>query len=107
MNKFNELLAKLQALEIIQTEGDWAENLPQEIWEEHFINNFKELDRNLKPDTRRHYEISTSVLSIYGGLLGITYITNLFSEISSYDDCYVTIEFEQMKEIQTVTYVAV
>ncbi len=104
MKEFNELLKKLQALTITQTEGDWAENLPEDIWEDYFKANFKELKNGLDIDTHRWYETSIVVLEICGGLLGIRYITNIFSEQQDWEDCCVQIEFMEMKEVQTVTY---
>jgi len=104
MEKFNELLKKLQDLNITQTKGDWAENLPDDIWKEYFKANFKEVKSGLDVDTHRWYETSTNVIEIFGGLLGITFITNMFSESQDYEDCYVTIEFNQMKEVQTISY---
>ena len=104
MEKFNELLRKLQGLDITQTNGDWAENLPVEIWEKYFKNNFKEVKKGLDVDTHRHYETSITVIEIYGRLLGIVHITNMFSEAQDYEDCYVTMEFGEMKEVQSVSY---
>jgi len=104
MEKFNELLEKLKGLKITQTESDWAECLPAEIWEEHFKGNFKELKSGLDVETHRWYEVSTSVIEIYGKCLGISHITNLFSESSSHEDCYVTIGFFEMEEIMIKSY---
>ena len=104
MEKFNELLKKLQALNITQTKGDWAENLPEDIWEDYFKASFKEVKSGLNVNTERWYETSTSVIEVCGGLLGITFITNMFSESQDYEDCCVTIEFNQMKEEKTISY---
>ncbi len=104
MEKFNELLSKLKELNITQTKGDWAENLPEEIWEQYFKANFKELKSGIEVETHRWYETSTTVIEICGGLLGITFITNMFSESQDYEDCYVTIEFSEMKQVQTISY---
>ena len=104
MEKFNELLKKLQVLNITQTKGDWAENLPEDIWEDYFKASFKEVKSGLNVNTERWYETSTSVIEVCGGLLGITFITNMFSESQDYEDCFVTIEFNQMKEEKTISY---
>lgn len=102
--QFEELLSELQKLDITQTEGDWAENLPEEIWEKHFKGNHKEVAHGLDIDTHRHYEVSTSVISIYEGFIGVTFITNMFSEMSSYEDCCVEMAFEEMEEVNVVSY---
>jgi hypothetical protein len=105
MEKFNELLEQLQGLKIVQTSMDWAENLPEQIWDDHFKGNFKPIKNGLDVDQRRHYETSISVIEVYGKPLGIRHITNLYSESSSCEDCYVTIEFFEMKEVSVITYV--
>ena len=104
MEKFDELLEKLQSLNITQTKSDWAEILPDEIWKEYFEGNFTEIAFNLDIDTHRWYETSVSVIKIYDRFLGIKYITNMFSESQDYEDCYVTMEFYEMKETQITTY---
>jgi hypothetical protein len=104
MEKFDELLAKLKELEIVQTQGDWQENIPEDIWEEYFKDNFEEVKHGLEVDTHRWYETSITVIKIFGRFLGIGYITNMFSEESSYEDCFVKLWFCEMKEAQTTTY---
>ncbi len=104
MEKFDELLEKLNQLKIIQNSMDWAECLPQEIWEGYFKGNFKQLKHGLDVDQHRHYETSIQVIEIYGRILGIKSITNLYSESSSPEDCYVTIEFFEMKEVSIISY---
>lgn len=104
MKKFYELLEKLKNLEIVQKDINWCENLPNEIWNEHFENNFKELKSGLDVVKHRWYETSISVIEIYGKPLGIKHITNLFSESSSCEDCYVTIEFFEMEAVYVVSY---
>lgn len=104
MEKFNELLEQLKELKIVQTSIDWAENLPEQIWNDHFNGNFKELKNGIDVDQRRHYETSISVIEIYEKPLGIRHITNLFSESSSCEDCYVTIEFFEMEEVTIKSY---
>lgn len=105
MEKFNKLLKQLQELKIVQKEIDWAENLPEQIWEEHFKNNFQELKKGLYVDGRRHYETTISVIKIYNKILGIRHITNVYSESSSCEDCFVNLDFFEMEEQQTITYI--
>lgn len=104
MKKFNELLEKLNGLSLIQKSMDWAECLPEEIWNEHFKDNFEPLKSGLEPDAHRWYETSISVIKIYDKLLGIRHITKIYSESSSCEDCYVTIEFFEMEEVTVVSY---
>jgi len=104
MDKFEELLKELKSLDIIQTSGDWSECLPNEIWNKHFKGNFKNVKRGIDIDTHRWYETSIEVINIYDKLLGIKGITNIFSEGSDFESCYVKIEFFEMKEVQVVSY---
>lgn len=104
MEKFDELLKTLKELNITQEEMDWAECLPNDIWDAHFKENFKSLATNMDVDTRRHYESSVSVIEIYGKLLGIRHISNLFSESSSCEDCCVDLDFFEMKEVKVTSY---
>lgn len=104
MEKFDSLLKELKELDITQTQGDWAENLPEEIWEKHFKQNFKELSKGLEVDTHRWYELSTTVIKIYGRYLGIHFITKMFSQIDTYEDACITMQFFEMEEIETISY---
>jgi len=104
MDKFDELLKKLKSFKEIQKKGDWAENLPQDIWEEHFNKNFSQVASGLDTQTHRWYETSTTVIKIYERFLGIAYITNMFSEMQDYEDCYVEINYSEMEEVQITSY---
>lgn len=105
MSKFEELLKKLQDAKIIQKYGDWEENIPENIWEEYFDKGqYKTLAYGLKVDTHRWYEASTTVVELHGGLLGITYVTNLFSESSEYADIGYKMVFKEMEAYTTVSY---
>lgn len=104
MEKFYELIEKLNALKIIQKSMDWSENIPSEIWDEYFSKNHADVKYGLDVDTHRWYETSITVISIYGKLLGIRHISNLFSESSMCEDCFVTIHFFEMKEVQVTSY---
>lgn len=104
MEKFNELLTKLKKLEIIQFSGDWAENLPDDIWEEYFNENFEEVKKGLDVDEHRWYETSITVIKIFGRFLGIRHITNMYSAQQDFEDCYEKIKFMEMKEVPSITY---
>jgi len=104
MNKFNELLEKLNGLNLIQTSIDWEECMPDEIWDEHFKGNYNPIRTGLNQDSHRWYETSISVIRIYDKLLGVKHITKLFSEMSSCEDCCVVIDFFEMEEVQVVSY---
>ena len=65
MEKFNELLEKLNSLKIAQKSIDWVENIPEEIYKEYLKDNYKELAWGLDVDTHRWYETSISVIEIF------------------------------------------
>ena len=106
MENFNELLEKLNGLKIIQKSMDWGECLPEDIWNEYFKGKYKEIAFGIDVDTHRHYETSITVINIFDEekLLGIRHITNVFSESSMVEDCYVTILFYEMKEKVITSY---
>ena len=99
-----ELVQKLNDLKITQTEIDWAENIPEEIYNEHLEGSYQEIAYDLDVDTHRWYETSTTVLKFEEGLMGVNYITNMFSESQDYEDCYHTMEFFEMEEFVTTSY---
>ncbi len=105
MEKFDELLEKLKGFEIIQKYGGWEDNIPKHIWDEYFENaDYTISAENLDVDTHRWYETSITVINIYGRYLGVRHITGMFSESQLHEDCYVQIEFYEMKEVETITY---
>ena len=104
MKNIQEVIHKLNELNITQTKGDWTENIPEDIWNTWFKDNFKELSSGLEVDTHRWYETSISVIAINNVFLGIKFITNMFSESQGYDDCCVQMRFYYMKEVKVITY---
>ena len=105
MSKFDAMLKELQALNTIQTTGGWEENIPEDIWNEFFKETVrKDVAQGLEVDSRRHYETSISVVNIYDRLLGIRYITNIYSETSDWESCYVEMQYMEMKEVKVISY---
>lgn len=104
MEKFDELLGKLKDLEIIQKSGDWEEDMPDDIWEEYLKDNLEEIDSELDVDKHRWYETSQTVYKIFGRYLGVTSVTDLFSESMSVSDCYETLYFEEVFPTTVTTF---
>ena len=98
-----ELIEKLNNLKITQTSIDWIEDIPEDIYKEYFENN-DIVEYDLDIDKHRWYELSTDVYEINGKYLGIRHIAQLYSEMSSCEDIFYTLEFFEMKQIITVTY---
>ena len=99
-----ELVAELNALKITQTNSDWYEDIPVDIWDKYFDNRYDEVASGIQVETYRWYEISITVIKMLGGLLGIRHITNIFSESMDHEDCYETYQFDEMNQVQTVAY---
>ncbi len=103
--RFNELLKKLNELTIIQ-KSSWEEDIPAVIWIDYFTGNYDMVASGLDTDTHRWYETSTTVIEIFGCLLGVNQISNIFSESITYEDCWHILEFFEMKPVKTTTYKA-
>lgn len=98
-----ELVEKLNGLKLLQKSMDWDENIPVGVYNEYF-QDYEEIDSDLDVDKHRWYETSITVIRLPQGFLGIRSITDLFSERSTVEDCYHTLEFFEMEEVQTITY---
>ncbi len=104
MDKFKELLTKLQENAGKQN-NCWEESIPEEIWDNYFMKfDYKILKSDIDRDEHRWYVISTIVVEILDGLLGIRAVTDLLSETMDYESCYHTLEFFEMKEINVISY---
>jgi hypothetical protein len=105
MKKFDEMLVALKENTIVQKSMDWAESIPDEAWDKFFKNEkFTTVKSGLEVDTHRWYELSVTVIEIYGRYLGIRHISNLFSESSSVIDIYHHLEFFEMVPVTVVSY---
>ena len=65
------------------------------------------LAEGLEPEKHRWYETAIRVISVGGKVLGIRHITTLYSESMTTEDCYHILEFFEMKEVKTITYVKI
>lgn len=101
-----KIVDELNALKINCTSYDWAESLPDGIWEKYFEKNSKELEYGLDVDTHRWFETSTTVVQLLkeNVIIGINHVTNTFSESMDVDDCYVEMTFFEMEPVETITY---
>jgi hypothetical protein len=105
MEKFDELLNKLIEAKITQRNYDWEGDIPEEIYKKYFlVQPYSIVAEGLDVSKHRWYETSTTVVRIFGRFLGIHRVTQLYSEMMMWEDCYHTIEFFEMEEVRTVTY---
>lgn len=98
-----ELVELLNSLKIEQTQH-WTENIPDNIWNEHFKDKYKSVADNLNIDKHRWYDLSIEVIEINDGYIGIKHVSNLHSESMSVGDVYHTLVFYEMKQIKKITY---
>ena len=103
--KFQELLGKLRNLELEQT-GYWVDDIPDSIYEEYFADSFAVVANGINPDRHSWYEISTTVVRVQGGLLGIRELSWV-SEDMLFSDVDLRYEFFEMREQVTTTFVPV
>jgi hypothetical protein len=99
-----KLIKELNDLKILQNSVDWAESLPTEIWEKYFKEKYKELNSGLDVHKHRWYETSISVIEIDNKILGIKHLSDSFSESQMIEDCFVHLEFFEMKVVTITTY---
>ena len=99
-----ELVEHLNSLNITQT-SEWSEDIPEEIWNEQFKDNHHVIAKGLNVDKHRWYELSTEVIKRNNGFMGVRSVTDCFSESSSIEDMCHDLEFFEMEEVSSVTYI--
>lgn len=104
MKSFDNLLERLSKLKITQESYDWVEDLPTDIWEGYFKDEIIVAQCNLDADTPRWHETSVSVTQIFDRFIGVRSVTNIFSEMMGWGDCYHTLRFFEMEEVQITSY---
>ena len=104
MKTNKELVEHLNNLKILQT-SSWDENVPEEIWDEYFKDNHEIVKYGLNVKTHRWYELSTTVIKLNGGFIGVISVTHCYNEKSTIEDMYHYLEFLEMKEVNQPTYV--
>ena len=101
MKTKNELVEELNGMKILQT-SEWQEHIPDEIWHDYFKEN--QIKHGLYVDKHRWYETTITVIQVHDGFIGVRSITQLYSESSSIEDCFFTLEFHEMNEVTTKSY---
>jgi len=103
MKSNKELVEYLNGLKILQT-SSWDECIPEVVWNEYFECKYKTVDSGLDVDKHRWYELTTEVIEINGGFIGVRSVTDCFSEQSSIGDMGCRLLFFEMKEVQITSY---
>jgi len=96
-----ELVEKLNELKILQT-SEWQEHIPDEIWYQYFKEN--QVKHGLNVEKHRWYETTITVIQVANGFIGVRSITQVYSESSSIEDCFFTLEFYEMNEVTIKSY---
>ena len=100
---FDELLIHLKGLDIVQRSSEWEDDIPSEIWENHFNENYTDIANGLRVSKEKWYETSVSIIRIADRFLGISFISDMHGS-SDIIDFNRTIGFFEAKEVQTTTY---
>lgn len=66
--------------------------------------NIESVARNLNIDSHRWYEESTTVYKCDDGFVGVTGVSQLYSESMGYCDCESPCWAKEYKPVQTITY---
>lgn len=101
MDKFDELLKKLQDLNLDQRD-ELFEDLPRDIREGMFQDK-KPVEKGLDIDKHRWYETSIGVYEFDGRYLGVRSVTNIWGN-SDVEDIGHQYYFFEMKQVMEPTY---
>jgi len=102
-NNFEGLVKELNARQIKQQDVCWEENIPDDIWQQFFASHTV-VDSDIDIDKHRWYEVSTTVVNLDDRFLGISHISNIYSEATDPEDIGRVMEFFEMEETVVVSY---
>ena len=105
METLKKLLERLNKLKIEQTEIEWLESLPDDVWKNDFKDKYQSLQEGLDVEKHRWYEFATSVIKLGEHIIGIKHIQDIFSESMDCSDISHQLEFFEMKEVKVISYV--
>ena len=103
MKSIKEIIEELNSLKIIQKSMDFTEDLDQDILDKYFTNNC--VEELLDVDKHRWYETSIQVYALPDGFLGVRCVTDTQGESVEVPDIFWTLEFFEMRQIETVSYI--
>jgi hypothetical protein len=100
-----EIIKYLNDLNIVQTNVDfWDEDVSDDIWQT-YLEGAELVDSDLYADTHRWYELSITVFKVDDWYLGVKHICQLFSEESEAGDIGHILNFFEMEQVPSVTYI--
>lgn len=97
-----EIVTLINESKIIQDSSYDEQEFPEII--QTIIDQSKILTEGLDVDKHRWYETSITVYQYGNEIFGIQYVTDLFSEQSSFEDIYWTIYAYEMQEEKVISY---
>ena len=104
--KLQELIKTLNEMQILN-DNDWEENIPEEIYNEFFLNS-GEVDSDLDIDKHRWFETSLTVVSLVSfpkaGFIGIRHVSKTFSTDMGTGDCGHILHFVEMEQVKVTSY---
>lgn len=100
-----ELIAELNALEIVENEG-LPYDLPQDVVDKY--PGLKDpIAEGIDPDEHRWYTLTTSVYDVGGEYVGVRVVGTIKSESMDRESCYNTLEFFPMKKVMAESFEAI
>lgn len=91
-----------EVIELINNEDELYHNSDaKHLLKKHGI---KQIACDLDVDRHRWYECATDIYQCEDGYVGITGLSNLYSEMMSPSDCDVHCYAEEYEAVQTITY---
>lgn len=88
-----------EVIDLCKSHNYWS------FWEFEEDCNAEAIVRDLNLDRMRWYEVSTNVYKCEDGFVGVTGVSNLYSEMMSWDDCDFKCEAEEYFPVQSIQYV--
>ena len=64
----------------------------------------KIVPESIDVDRNRWYEVSTTIVKVEDGYVGVRGVTHLYSEGMTYSDCDYLCEASEYEEVQTISY---
>ena len=95
------IIKELNDAKILQ-KYSWEDSVPTELYEKHLEDSITIWVVDISE--HRWYETSIEVLRIPEGIIWVKHISKMYSESSSYEDMYHTLQFFEMEEIQISSY---
>jgi len=99
-----ELVDYLNSCNILQA-SSWDECIPTKIWTDYFKDRHYIVAENMDVDKHRSYELSTTVVEIQDGFIGICSVTTCYSEESNIEDMNHYLKFFRMRRVNQPTYI--